>query len=179
MYDSGYGLKVDVITHTLYATFWNSDQIHRYNTQGQSLFPNYGESSVVDSDGKLNKNKLSHPLGITLDLKNLYVCDYGNHRIQIIEKESGRYLSSFGKYGRQDGTLNLPVGIYHYENYLYITDEFKVQIFTIQGEFVQRIGIGKGPGRLKLQFSIPIGIVIVKQQLYIVDSNNQRIQVFI
>lgn len=86
---------------------------------------------------------------------------------------TGTSLGTFGV-----GQLLGPVGLAIANNTLYVTelDAHRVSAFTLSGTLIGRFGsIGSGPN----QFRAPIGISADNAgNLYVVDSGNERIQVF-
>ena len=55
--------------------------------------------------------ELNCPQGIVLHDGNLWVADTNNHRIQVLNKDTGECVATMGGYGREDGTLSCPYGI--------------------------------------------------------------------
>jgi DNA-binding beta-propeller fold protein YncE len=52
------------------------------------------------------------PYGLAQDQEgHLIVCEFGNNRVQMIDKETGRGLKSWGSAGRQPGQLAYPWGV--------------------------------------------------------------------
>jgi len=126
------------------------------------------------------KTHIHHtPKGLTLNQNFLYLCDYSNHRIQILDKINNfSFHKLFGKYGRSKNEFFLPYSIYLYQSLLYIGDEFSVQIFTNDNcKFIQRIG-DDGVSQSEGKFSSVWGICVVDDCLYVSDTDNRRIQVF-
>ena len=109
----------------------------------------------------------------------LYVADLDHHNIHVLDKGTGKALSTFSKVGATEGSLyyptNLAVGP---DNLLYVSDtgNFRVQAFTLDGKFVKSIGsVGTGLGH----FARPKGISVDRDgRLYVVDAAFENIQVF-
>jgi len=121
--------------------------------------------------------EFNEPRGITLNKDLLYVCDYYNHRIQTFWKVNYIFHNTWGLLGEQNGQFNYPYAICFSEDIVYVGDGCSVQLFTFDGEFIQRIG-GKRGGKEEGQFTNALGICIVKNRLYVSDTNNKRIQIF-
>jgi len=168
-------------------TLWDSHQIYRYETQNKKL-GTFGVKFTTWRGGN-GVNEFDHPRGLTVAEKKIFICDSNNHRVQILNKETGAYISHWGKEGTDPGQLYFPEGIFLYEELLYIGDNEHVQVFTKDGQFIQRIGptdssnsnlnkrntkLGAGNG----EFKHAIGLCIVKNKLYVADNGNHRIQVF-
>ena len=107
----------------------------------------------------------------------LYVVDTADHSVKIYKHE--KLIKSFGKRGKKAGEFNYPTMAWiDNEGTLYITDSlnFRIQIFTAQGEFIKQFGKrGNGTG---LQFR-PKGIATDDLgHIYVVDSMFHSVQVF-
>ena len=119
------------------------------------------------------------PGAVAIDGERLYVTDLERHQVHVLDKASGRTLRSFGKAGSKDGEFffptNLAVGP---GGTLYVTDtgNFRVQVFTPDGEFVRSFGgIGNALGR----FARPKGIAVDREgRTYVVDAAFDNVQVF-
>jgi sugar lactone lactonase YvrE len=126
----------------------------------------------------LGKPGQFRPVDVVVDGDRLYVTDILHHQIHILNKYSGLVLSSFGSVGGDPGELfqptNLALGP---EGTLYVTDtgNFRVQEFSLEGEFIRDIGqIGTVAG----QFARPKGIAVDREsRLYVVDAAFENIQI--
>ena len=102
----------------------------------------------------------------------LYVCDRGNHRIQILNTEL-EYVNSFGCRGDGDGQFNYPIDIAQDRaGNLYVTDtnNNRVQVFDCKGQFLSAFST------LKLKLD---GICVGSDQLvYVCDRGNECVSVF-
>ena len=107
----------------------------------------------------------------------IYVTDYGNHRILILNSDL-TYFSHFGRRGLAKGEFDKPKRIaVDKEGLVYVTDfhNHRVQIFTPNGQFLSTFGTqGSAPGQLYL----PEGIVINNDLVYIAESGTHRISIF-
>ncbi len=82
-----------------------------------------------DIDGPLDQARLQHPIGVMHHMGNLYVADTYNHKVKIIELESGKVstLAGTGRSGEDDGpsleaTLSEPNDVALLNGNLYIVD---------------------------------------------------------
>jgi len=80
----------------------------------------------------------------------VYICDSGNHRVQVIEK-SGSYSHTYGysPYGssKNDGYLRFPSCILVYDDFIYVSDKIGVHIYSKEdGTFQQRIDCNNALG---------------------------------
>ena len=102
----------------------------------------------------------------------LYVCDRGNNRVQILNRNL-EYVNSFGCRGDGDGQLNRPTGIAQDRaGNLYVTDtnNHRVQVFDCNGQFLSTFC---------QQVNYPRGICVGPDQLvYVCDRDNKCVSVF-
>jgi len=123
-------------------------------------------------------------VAVDKDGKRVYAVDTGgvntnNHRIRVFEGLTGQHLYDIGTRGKDNGQLNLPrdaqIGP---DGLLYVVDggNFRVQVFTQDGEFVRAWG---SPGRQYGQFSRPKGIAVDKSgNIYVSDAAFGNFQIF-
>jgi len=142
---------------------------------------------IIDESENESSNKtveFSNPRGLTVNNKFIYVCDYDNHRIQLLIKEKGIFF--FDQWGNgvesiEFGQFWNPNCIYKEEDegetLFYIGDRCSVQLFRGKGVCIQRIGdkvTGKGMNQFRFVFSI----CVLENHLYVGDFGNDRIQIF-
>jgi len=143
-----------------------------FASEGHRHIFEWGTFGVIDP-GQFN---LPQQIAVD-DERNIYVADTGNSKIQKFTSD-GKFLSSFGAYGIEDGEFQSPVGIAFYENNVYVVDDKRsnIQKFDNDGNFVLKWG---GFGVEDGQFNKPKGITIDSNgTVYVVDSKNYRIQIF-
>jgi len=159
------GLKVD--GNTLYLTVFGQHQIFLCNSQEGKILETFGTGNCGSKIGEFDC-----PMGITVDDKYVYICDYFNNRVQILLKEKGIYFSTWTEIVR-------PTSIYYHssEDLLYVGSRINVQLFRKDGVCIQRLG-DKEVGHQMNQFMWVFGICIMDDRLYISDKNNKRIQIF-
>jgi sugar lactone lactonase YvrE len=119
------------------------------------------------------------PSGVAVAGDRLYVSDLKNHEIHVLDKRSGTTLFKFGKAGSKEAEFFFPTNIVVApDNHLYITNtgNFRVQKFTLDGQFVRSYGeIGDRPG----QFARPKGVAVDKDgNIYTVDAAFENVQAF-
>lgn len=146
---------------------------------------------VYDRDGNFQRrlgepDLFDRPAGLTVNANGsrLYVVDTGGvtsnrHRVLVFDAWTGSLLNTISKRGQAEGELNLPRdATIDSEGNLYVVDggNFRVQVFTPDGEFVRSFGsIGRQGG----QFSRPKGIGVDKQgNAYVVDTAFGNFQIF-
>jgi len=69
----------------------------------------------------------------------LYVCDCNNYRIQLFDKGTFAFHSSWGSKGNTPGLFDRPTDILVIDEYCIISDYNGIQIFHKNGEFKKRI----------------------------------------
>src|SRR3569832_1033663 len=120
-----------------------------------------GYRRTLGSDAELRR-----PVGVagSPDGTRLYVVDIGGvdsdeHRVQVLDTQSGQLLQTIGRRGIGDGEFNLPV-----------------QAFTGDGHFRFAFGeVGRFPG----QFARPKGIATdASGNIYVVDAAFGNMQIF-
>ena len=141
--------------------------------------------------------QFDHPLGVYEDIcgqplaRHVYVVDSGNNRIQKFDS-TGTYLTQWGTLGSGNGQFDHPLGIHEIvlngdldgNAVICVADSGnnRVQVFDNTGTYLTQWGTyGSGNG----QFDHPMGIheIVLNGDLdgnavYVVDSGNNRIQMF-
>lgn len=128
-----------------------------------------------NSSGSFNS-----PSAIAIGKTHILVSDTGNNRIQIFDK-LGRFVESIGSFGSGDQQFNEPTGIAANpsDGSLYVADTHNNRIHKMQQSIAPGGSrtwgaYGSYPG----QFAEPIGLAFGKDELYVADLVNHRIQVF-
>jgi len=134
-----------------------TDQIYVYSTKGQEI-ARYGTKKPGSQQGEFHV-----PCGLYVDISSLYICDYHNNRIQVLNKDNGMFVREWGP----KGTLDRPTCITGDSQCVYVGDNLQIQMFTKQGKFLQIIGNGNGS---------MAALCLWKRKLYAADSH--RILVF-
>ena len=116
------------------------------------------------------------PVDITQDeLGNMYVCDHGNNRVKLLNKQ-GEFQFSFSK--KANGQLNSPPGVCVVDQFVYVVEcgGHCVSVFSRDGQFVASFGKG---GIKEGEFNYPCGICVdCDGFVYVCDRVNKRVQVF-
>ncbi len=109
---------------------------------------------------------------------NLFVSEWGNHRIQKFSSY-GTFITMWGEKGEDQGEFDHPFGIaVDQEGNLYVSDQWnhRIQKFTSDGVFILAWG---EKGYQKAQFDNPRAIAIDNSgMVYVADTTNHRIQKF-
>ena len=116
---------------------------------------------------------LRKPMGIALHGEKLYVCDSGNSRIQILDKDTLNPIFSFGKKGTGPGNLLMPVDIaFDSKGHSYIADNRRNRIvqFSLDYQYVKEFWMDKRSG---LKLNCPQGISIgPDDRVYVTDCDH-------
>jgi len=155
----------------IYVTLNDHHQIFVYSSNGK-VNNTIGSTTSSSKIGEFN-----YPRGITIVKKILYICDGYNHRVQALLKNDYSFVRQWGRKGTNNGEFKYPDAITYSEDIIYIGDECSIQLFTCEGNFVERIG-GRDSGSEEGQFSCIWVIIVLKDRLYASDSSNKRIQIF-
>lgn len=155
-------------------------QNHRillWNSQTNTMQLVAGESSIFGSD----LMHLNNPYGIALDenTNSLYIADKSNNRIQkydMNKKKSSITVAGWGQLNNPSSVQLDPSG-----SNMFITDSLNHRILLwLNGSENGRIIAGTGvPGNNEYQLNNPLQIRFDSSyNLYVVDTNNSRIQRF-
>jgi tripartite motif-containing protein 71 len=107
----------------------------------------------------------------------VWVCDTGNHRIQVFTLE-GRFITGWGKEGSAPGEFLFPQGIAlspKGEVFVADTGNNRIQVFDPSGVFLRewgRAGVRAG------EFSAPVRLAVFDKQVFVVERENHRVQSF-
>lgn len=123
-------------------------------------------------------------VAISPDGTRLYVVDVGgisnnDHRVQVLDPNTGKLLQTIGTRGEGDGQFNLPLqAATGPDGTLYVVDggNFRVEAFDPTGKFLFKFGkVGRFPG----DFARPKGIATDKDgNIYVVDTAFGNVQIF-
>jgi DNA-binding beta-propeller fold protein YncE len=144
---------------TRYVTDTERDQVVVYDRQNRFLKA-YGEPGEFK------------PVDVSIAGDRLYVTDVMHHKVHVLDKSTGNTLLSFGEF---NNPTNLSVAA---DDTLYVVDtiNFRVQQFTLEGEFIRQFG---EPGAVPGTFSRPKGISVDRDgYIYVVDAAFENVQVF-
>ena len=118
------------------------------------------------------------PGGIRVFEDQLYICDRGNHRVQIFTTNL-EYHFHFGRKGDRHGLFDWPVAAaFDKAGDLYVTDcnNNRIQVFNKDGHFQRCFGKkGTAPGMLYRPAFIEIDSY---DYVYVTEEQNHRVSVF-
>ena len=150
-----------------------NNSIRKYSPEGLLL-------ASVGTSGR-DQLQFSQPWGIAINPKNdkIYVTDYGNKRIQVLNSDL-TFSASFGKHGDGKGQFLGPSGVTcDSAGKVYVAEDanHRIQVFTAEGKFLRMFG---KPGNCPGELHEPISIALDPSDklLYISEACNRRISVF-
>jgi DNA-binding beta-propeller fold protein YncE len=129
----------------------------------------------LDFHGFVGVGQLCGPSGVCADDDVIMVSDQGAYRISVFKRSDGALLRHFGSEGRGDGQLKNPGGLCFISGHRHVavTDCFvgRVSLFSVEGEFVRHVGVGK--------LKWPSGVACSAfDELAVADSGSNRVVVF-
>lgn len=159
-------LKIDKENRLVYVADIGRKQVLVYSLPDGRYIRAYGKQGDFD------------PSDVDFSADKVFVCDVKGHQVHVLDKDSGETLYKIGKPGSAEGELFHPSNICIKNDTLYVseTNNFRVQLFTLEGKSIGTIGsIGDRPGN----FSRPKGIDVDDDgRLYVVDAAFGNVQVF-
>ena len=142
--------------------------------------PVAGQVVVFDASGLqvTSRGGFSRPLGIAIDAQNhIYLAEEQAGSVSVFDTQ----WNLLGKLGLGNGEFQLPNHIAlapaSFNNRIYVSDSKANTIRVYTGFVLSQVigGGGSGPG----QFDFPSGLCVsAKGELFVVDQNNDRVQVF-
>ncbi|MCZ6834490.1 MAG: SMP-30/gluconolactonase/LRE family protein, partial [Planctomycetota bacterium] len=153
------------------AEYGGNDRIQVFTSQGEILF-SFGS---FGSD----RNQFNRPQSMIFNSTKdeLFIADACNHRIVVVDPK-GEVLRTFGEAGQEPGRLSYPYDLMLLEDGSLLVCEFgnnRLQRFSPQGESLGiygRLGFDRG----ELQY--PWGVDGTPDAIFVVDSGNNRVQMF-
>lgn len=158
------------------------------------LQPSSGPYSLTDRPGPgAGRGQFNDPRGIAADITsgNVYVVDMGNDRVESFGPD-GAFVGSWGgvdspiSFGSTDQGLG-PTGIaVGFDGLIYVADTWnhRVVVLNSMGENMRVFGAfgdtGDAPesSTLEGQFFGPRAIAVTGDEVFVVDTGNERVQVF-
>jgi hypothetical protein len=143
-----------------------------------------GEVLIYDAAGEYvgaigAGDVLYRPIDVQVRGDTIWVADQTGHRVVAFDRQTWQPLLEIPKasYETPEG-LRQPTNIWVTEDEIYVSDfgNFKVQVYTHDGEYVRSVGeYGRGFG----MFVRPKGIAVDRDGiLYAVDAGFQNVQMF-
>ncbi|KAI6659472.1 PEP-CTERM domain protein [Oopsacas minuta] len=128
--------------------------------------------------GKKRKgnDELTYPLCVTVDKMTgyIYIVDCLNDCVKVFDS-TARYIFKFGD-NRGEGKMSRPRSLVICRSRILITHQHHILNYNLDGEYISRIG---KQGKEELEFNYPKGIAINESNddIYICDSDNNRVQI--
>jgi tripartite motif-containing protein 71 len=126
-----------------------------------------------------NGTAFSKPKAVDVDGGLVYVADTQNHRVVVLDASDGSFVRAFGssQLKKADGVAVEPDGD------VWVSDSAAQQLveFSSTGSFIQNFGgSGSGPGKFNKPYHLDISPNgDGTSTLFVVDSWNDRVQVFL
>ena len=143
---------------------------------GEIDYKSKTQSVISVCDGGTGNEQLNCPFGVTVDHNtgNIYVADFGNDCVKVFDN-TAKYLFKFGD-EKGEGKMSHPRGLVIRGNKVFLSHSDCILVYQLDGKFVSIIG-SRGSG--ELQFNFPCGLSTdeYKNDIYICDYVNHRIQI--
>ena len=167
----GYSRTTGIAVHSngdIYVSTFAS-KVYRLNKKGE----------VIGSVGKegTGNGEFKWADGIKIFNDELYVCDYGNSRVNVFDLEL-KFVRTFGKTTEGPGKLTNPADVaLDKRGNVYVADysSHKVVVFSPDGSYLSHFG-GEGEERGRLKS--PVGICTTPHYVYVSEQANNRISIF-
>lgn len=120
---------------------------------------------------------LVEPCAAAIHENEIFIADSGNHRIAIFDR-TGRQLRTFGERGQGDGRLLRPSGVaVDHTGRIFVADTGNHRVVVLEADGKPCGGWGKR-GRGDGEFCNPTAIAVEGERVALVDSGNERVQLF-
>jgi len=164
-------MALTVANDRIYLTDTNNKRIQILDREGNGLktFGAWGNKP----------GEFQFPYGIAADSKGrIFVADLYIGAVSIFDKD-GKFLGYFAEKTPGEKLFQMPAGIHIVDDKIYVSDvrRHQVMLFDINGKLLKTLGKPgvKNPG----EFKAPNALTTDQEgNLYIVDTGNQRVQVF-
>ncbi len=129
----------------------------------------------LDFHGVVGVDQISDPAGVCADDTVIVVSEYGPDRISVFNRGDGALCRRFGSGGSGDGQLSGPQGLCFMSGHRHVAvaeyANHRVSVFSVEGEFVRHVGVGKLRG--------PYGVACSAfDELVVADRTNKSVVVF-
>jgi DNA-binding beta-propeller fold protein YncE len=129
----------------------------------------------LDFHGFAGVGQLSGPSGVCADDAVIVVSEVDINRISVFSRGDGALLRRFGSQGSGDSQLQFPRGLCFMSGHRHVAVadhlNHRVSVFSVEGEFVRHVGVGK--------LRNPYGVACSAfDELVVADSWNNRVVVF-
>ncbi len=119
--------------------------------------------------------QLEGPVGVCASDDVVTASEAGAHRISVFNRCDGALLRRFGCQGGGDGQLYYPQGLCLMSGHSHVAvadySNHRACVFSVEGEFVRHVGVGK--------LTFPAGVACsAVDELVVADASNSRVVVF-
>jgi hypothetical protein len=122
-------------------------------------------------------SKKEQPCNITYGNGKYFVSYFHIYHIRVFDK-NGVFLYKFGEKGGRDGQFNGMRGLAVYGPDMILACDInndRVQLLTQEGQFIRSFGsYGSGVG----QMDGPVDLVVTAGQVFVLESNGDRVQIW-
>lgn len=166
----GYSKTTGVAVHSNGETYVSTfaSKVYRLDKKG-------GVVGVVGKEGSGN-GEFKWADGIKIFNDQLYVCDYGNSRVNVFDLDL-KFVRTFGK-KEGPGKLTNPADLAldgHGNVYVADYSSHSVVVFSPDGSYLSHFG---GEGEEKGRLRSPVGICTTPHYVYVSEQGNNRISIF-
>ncbi len=129
----------------------------------------------LDFHAFVGVGQLETPEGVCANDAVIVVSERDGSRISVFSRGDGALLRRFGSKGGGDGQLRYPQGLCFMSGHRHVAvadaGNGRVSVFSVEGEFVRHVGVGK--------LKYPTGVACSAfDELVVADTNNDRVVVF-
>ena len=130
--------------------------------------------------------QLGHPVRVVTDMNRpfsiafnsrgeMIVSEQGAHKVSVFDIR-GKRVRTFGSRGKRPEQMEFPAGIAVDDmDNIYVGNNYKLQKFTSRGELIKCVD---QKGSKEGEFDVILGLTVHREQVYVCDRDNNRIQVF-
>jgi tripartite motif-containing protein 71 len=132
---------------------------------------------TLDFHAFVGVGQLVSPAGVCADDDVIIVSELDGSRISVFRRGDGALLRRFGSKGSGDGQLNCPDGLCFMSGHRHVAvadwsrGSDRISVFSVGGEFVRHVGVGK--------LRYPTGVACSAfDELVVADYGHDRVVVF-
>ncbi len=129
----------------------------------------------LDFHAFVGVGQLEFPAGVCADDAIILVSERDAHRVSVLNRGDGALLRRFGSQGSRDGQLYKPLGLCFISGHRHVAVvdccNDRVSVFSVDGEFVRHVGVG----RLKRPTGVSCSAF---DELVVADWGNKCVVVF-
>lgn len=157
-----------------YFTSFATNSILKLDQNGELVSEFKGVNTFKNLFNKKENNEMLAPFDLKIVKDKIYVSEFLGERISILDKKTGKRISSFGSKGSGDGQFFGPQYIASDGEFLYISDSGnqRVQKFDMQGQFILSLPNIKNPSENEFSgFKNPSGVEVLNDYVVVGDNS--------